>query len=310
MPVTADDVEGAARRIESFVQRTPILRSDAFDDWIGTPTWCKGEHLQHAGAFKYRGATNAVQSLPDEVAARGVAAHSSGNHAAALALAAQTRAIPCHVVMPTSAPITKRDRVRSYGATIIDCEPTESARVATLREVIAATGAVEIHPYDNDAVIAGAGTAARELLADVAGLAVIVVPVGGGGLLSGTSITAAAAGVRTIAGEPLGSDDAYRSVAAGRLIPQTDPHTIADGLLTSLSERTFTIIQANVECIVRVDEAQILEAQAAVQMTLDQRIEPSSAVAVAALRRAVSDGIVVSGTHCGVISSGGNVATT
>ncbi len=310
MPVTAAQLHDAALRIEPFVVRTPVLRSDAFDDWVGTPTWCKSEHLQHAGAFKYRGATNAVRSLADDEAARGVAAHSSGNHAAALALAARTRNIPCHVVMPTNAPTSKRDRVRSYGATIVDCAPTESARVAALREVVAITGAIEIHPYDNDAVIAGAGTAALEFISEVKLLRVIVVPVGGGGLLAGTSIAAAAAGVRTMAGEPFGADDAYRSFHAGKLIPQTDPDTVADGLLTSLADRTFTIIKANVERIIRVDEAQILEAQATVHMMLDQRIEPSSAVAVAALRNARSEGIVAPETHCGVILSGGNVATS
>jgi threonine dehydratase len=301
-----DDVLAAATRIAPFVARTPVLRSDALDGWVGTNVWCKAEHRQHAGAFKFRGATNAVQRLDDATAARGVGAHSSGNHAAALALAARTRGIPCHVVMPTTASPAKRARVVEYGAAVVDCEPTEAARIATLADVVAATGCVEIHPFDHDDVIAGAGTAALELLTLVPELEVIVTPVGGGGLLSGTCL-AAHPSIRVLAGEPAGADDAARSLAAGHVVPQTAPDTIADGLLTSLSERTFAIISRRVDTIVVVDDDEIRAAQRAVLDHLGEQVEPSSAVAVAAVRRAIADEHLAPGDAVGIVLSGGNV---
>ncbi len=308
MPVTRADIDAAADRIAPHVLRTPVLSSAQFDAWIGVRTFCKAEHHQHAGAFKYRGATNAVQALDDEAAARGVAAHSSGNHAAALALAARTRGIPCTVVMPRTASAVKQRRVREFGAEIRECEPTEADRVATLRDFIATTGAIEVHPYDDDLVIAGAGTAALELLSDDLDLDVVVAPIGGGGLLSGTCLAAASMGCRVIGGEPAGADDAFRSLSAGELVPQLAPVTIADGLLTSLSERTFSIIRAHVEQIVRVGEAEIEQARDAVLAHLGERIEPSSAVAVAAVRTAVASGLIDRRVRCGLILTGGNVA--
>ena len=307
MPVTRADLDAAAERVRSFVVRTPVLSSGAFDEWIGASTWCKAEHRQHAGSFKYRGATNAVRSIDDAVASRGVAAHSSGNHAAALALAATTRGIPCTVVMPRTVSTVKRARVASYGAEIVECEPTEAERIATLRAVIARSGATEVHPYDDDRVIAGAGTAAIELFADVPDLSVVIAPVGGGGLISGTCIAATSVGCRVLAGEPSGADDAYRSLEEGRLIPQRAPATIADGLLTSLSERTFAIIRNHVEQIVCVSESEIVEAHVAVSTHLGERVEPSSAVAVAALRIAVAQRMIPAGARCGIILTGGNV---
>jgi threonine dehydratase len=308
LPVTRADIDAAAVRIAPHVVRTPVLNSAELDAWIGVATFSKAEHRQHAGAFKYRGATNAVRSLDNASAERGVAAHSSGNHAAALALAARARGIPCTVVMPYTASPAKQRLVREHGATIVECNPTEAARAATLRDVIARTSAIEVHPYDDDRVIAGAGTAALELLNDEPDIEVVMTPVGGGGLLSGTCITAASVGCRVLAGEPAGADDAFRSLAAGELIPQLAPETIADGLLTSLSARTFSIIRAHVDQIVRVSESEIEQAQHAVLVLLGERIEPSSAVAVAALRAAVASGAIDRHVRCGIILTGGNVA--
>jgi threonine dehydratase len=299
--VSRDEVEAAAARIAPFVHRTPVFTSHLVDEWAGATLFLKGEHLQRAGAFKYRGATNAVQSLANDVALRGVAAHSSGNHAAALALAARVRGVPAHVVMPTNAPAVKRAAVLGYGARIVDCEPTEAARIATLREVIAATGAIEIHPFDNDDVIAGAGTAALELLDEVPGLDVIVAPVGGGGLLSGTSL--AAAGRALVYGaEPEGADDAARSLAVGTREPQLSPDTICDGLRTSLSDRTFAIVSRHVETIVTVPDHETLDALAMLRSRTKQVVEPSAAIAVAAVRRTAA----LRERRVGVILSGGN----
>lgn len=300
-------MQDAARRIAPFVIRTPALRSHAIDAWLGVTAFAKAEHRQHAGAFKYRGATNAVQALPDEIASRGVGAHSSGNHAAALALAARVREIPCIVVMPRTASPAKRDRVIGYGARIVECDPTERSRIATLRSVIAETGVVEIHPFDDDRVIAGAGTAALELLDDHPEIEVVVTPVGGGGLISGSCL-AAPPHVRVIGGEPTGADDACRSLAAGRLLPQAEPDTIADGLLTSLSPRTFAIISSRVDRIVCVTDDETRTAMSAVHDMLGEQIEPSSAVAVAAVRRGVADGLIESDAVVGIVLSGGNVS--
>lgn len=299
-------VKLAARRIEPFVIRTPTLRSDAFDGWLGVTAFAKAEHRQHAGAFKYRGATNAVRALPDEIAERGVGAHSSGNHAAALALAARSRGVPCVVVMPRTVTAVKRDRVLAFGARVVECEPSEASRISTMQSVIAETGVVEIHPFDNDHVIAGAGTAVLELLADQPAIDVVVTPVGGGGLLSGSCL-AAGRHVRMVGAEPTGADDAARSLAAGHIIPQTSPDTIADGLLTSLAPRTFAIIAARVERIVCVTDDETRSALVAVRDTLGDQVEPSSAVAVAAVRRAVTEGTITSDATVGIVLSGGNV---
>lgn len=303
-PPTPADVAAAATRIAPFVRRTPVMHSHSLDEWLGVHASLKCEHLQRVGAFKYRGATNAVQLLPDADAARGVCAHSSGNHAAALALAARDRGVPAHVVMPANASPAKLAAVRGYGADVTSCEPTLVAREATVAEVRARTGAVEVHPYDDPAIIAGAGTAALELLDEVPDLDVVVTPVGGGGLLSGTCVAAHGhdARIRVLAGEPAGADDAARSLASGTLIPQTDPRTIADGLLTSLSERTFGIIRAHVEAIVTVSEDEIVAAMRTVWERTKQLIEPSAAVAVAAVRRAE----LGAGTRVGIVLSGGN----
>jgi threonine dehydratase len=301
---TFADVRAAAERIAPFVHRTPVMTSASIDAWTHASVFLKCEHLQRVGAFKYRGATNAVQSLTEDEARRGVAAHSSGNHAAALALAAATRGIPAHVVMPDSVRAVKRAAVAAYGATITTCENTPEARAATLTDVVARTAATEIHPFDNDAVIAGAGTAAFELLEEIRDLDVVVTPVGGGGLLSGTSLAVHGLDpdVRVIAGEPELADDAARSFATGELQPPLPPTTIADGLLTGLSERTFAIIREHVSAIVTVSEREIVDAMHTVWRSTKQIIEPSAAVAVAAVRK--HD---LTGARVGIVLSGGNV---
>jgi threonine dehydratase len=303
MAPTFADVQSAARRIAPFVHRTPVLTSHTLDEWLGARAFLKCEHLQRVGAFKYRGATNAVQSLPADAAARGVAAHSSGNHAAALALAARTRGITAHIVVPSTVSPAKLAAVEGYGARIVLCEPTLESRVATVAAVIAETGAVEVHPFDNDAVMAGAGTAALELLGEIAGLDVVVAPVGGGGLLSGTALAAHGIdpALRVIGAEPLAADDAARSLASGAIVAPNPPATIADGLLTGLSARTFAVISEHVEAIVTVTEAEIVEAMHFVWARTKQLIEPSAAVAVAAVRVAE-----LSGARVGIILSGGN----
>ena len=253
-----------------------------------------------------RGAANAVFGLDDETAARGVATHSSGNHAQALALAARLRGVPAYVVMPRNAPDIKRRAVAGYGAEIIDCEPTLAARESTLRQVVARTGAVFIHPYNDEMIIAGQGTAALELLEEVPDLDVVMAPVGGGGLLAGTAVATAAVApdARIIAAEPCGADDAARSLAAGRIIPSVDPRTIADGLLTSLGEINFPIIRRYVEAIWTVDDPAITAAMRLVWERMKIIIEPSGAVCLAAVLEHPSE---VAGRRVGIILSGGNV---
>ncbi|GIU86757.1 MAG: serine/threonine dehydratase [Acidimicrobiia bacterium] len=304
MPVSLPDIRAAATRIAPHVHHTPVMTCASLDAWLGARAFMKCEHLQRTGSFKYRGATNAVRALGDEEAARGVAAHSSGNHAAALACAARVRGIPAYVVVPDGAPAVKRAAVARYGARITTCENTLAAREAALAGVVAATGAVEIHPYDDDRVVAGAGTAALELCEAVPGLDAVVAPVGGGGLLSGTSVAVHGLHpeVRVIGAEPARADDAARSLAAGVLQPPGPPATVADGLRTGLSERTFAILREHVERIVTVTEDEIAEAMRTVWERTKQVIEPSAAVAFAAVRRAG-----LGGARVGIVVSGGNV---
>jgi threonine dehydratase/serine racemase len=303
-----DDVRRAAERIGPFVRRTPVMSSASIDALVGAPVRFKCEHLQRAGAFKYRGATNAVQALDDATAARGVAAHSSGNHAAALALAAATRGIPCHVVMPADAPRVKQAATRAYGATVVLCEPTLAARAETLAEVLARTGAVEIHPYDHPDVIAGQGTATLELLEQAPGVRTVVAPVSGGGLLSGTAVAAHGVdpSIIVVGAEPAAVDDARRSLEAGRLVTEHNTTSIADGLLAVLSERTLAILTAHDVAVVTVTEAEIVDAMALVFERLKQVVEPSAAVALAGVAVLARRGELPAG-EVGVILSGGNV---
>ncbi len=306
MSPTINDIRQAAERIKPYAHRTPVLTNESLNGQVGAQVFLKCENLQKVGAFKFRGACSAVFSLSDEEAAKGVCTHSSGNHAAALALAARMRGIPAYIVMPNNAPQVKKDAVAGYGGRITFCEPTLEARESTLDGIRLDTGASVVHPYNDERVIAGQGTAALELLEDVPDLDVIIAPVGGGGLLSGTSIAATEIkkGIRVIAGEPEMADDAFRSMKAGEIIPSENPKTIADGLLTSLGTLTFPIIQKNVEQIVTVSEAGIIASMKFVWERAKIIIEPSSAVAVGVLWEKKID---LRGLKVGVIISGGNV---
>ena len=300
------DVLAAAERIAAYIHRTPIATCATLDRLTGAKLYFKCEHLQKVGAFKARGAANAVFSLSDAEAARGVATHSSGNHAAALARAAGLRGIPAYIVMPSSAPPVKRAAVKGYGAVITECEPTLEARETTLREVQARTGATFIHPYDNPWVIAGQGTAAFEFLSDVPSIETLLAPVGGGGLLSGSAIAATALrpDVSVWGAEPSGADDAFRSLRDGKLYPSVKPITIADGLLTSLSERTFRIIRTLTEGIVTAHEETIIRAMRLLWERAKLMVEPSAAVPLAAI---LDHPDQFTGRTVGIILSGGNV---
>ena len=304
--VSIQDIRQAAKRISGRVHRTPVMTCAAIDGLAGANLFFKCENFQKVGAFKMRGATNAVLSLNDHEAARGVATHSSGNHAQALALAARLRGIPAFIVMPSNAPAVKRAAVEGYGAEIITCEPTLQAREETLKAVVERTGAVFVHPYDNEAIIAGQGTAALELLEDVPDLDVVMAPVGGGGLLSGTALAVKALvpEARIIAAEPVGADDAARSLAAGHIIPSVEPDTVADGLLTSLGERNFPIIKDNVSAIWTVGDPEIIAAMRLIWERMKIIIEPSAAVCLAAVLARPDE---VAGLRIGIILSGGNV---
>jgi threonine dehydratase len=300
------EIRAAAARIAPHVLRTPLRSCVFLSRRLGVDVFLKCENLQVAGAFKSRGACNAVFSLGEAEAARGVATHSSGNHAAALARAAQRRGIPATVVMPRNASAVKRSAVASHGAAIVDCEPTLAAREVAAAELIARTGAAFVHPYDDPRVIAGQGTAILELTD--AGLvpALVLAPVGGGGLLSGTALAVHALWptARVVGAEPAGADDAARSFASGTRQQQLDPHTIADGLRGELSERTFAIIRSHVSDIVTVSEAGIVAGMHLIRDATGMLIEPSAAVPVAALLEQRLGGLA---GPVVVILSGGNV---
>jgi threonine dehydratase len=306
---TAADVGEALDRIRPHVHRSPVLTSQTLDAMCGARVLFKCENFQRCGAFKFRGACNAVFSLGAEKAARGVATHSSGNHGAALALAARERGIAARVVMPENTSRVKRNAARSYGAEIIPCAPGLAARETVLAEVIRRTGATPVHPYNDRAVIAGQGTAALELLEQVSHLDSVLAPVGGGGLLSGTALAMRwlAPGARVIGVEPKAADDAFRSFQARQLIPLRNPPTVADGLRTSLGPRTFALIVRHVDRIVTVSEAEIVEAMRFVWERMKTVIEPSAAVPVAALLALGSRAGTTFGDRIGVILSGGNV---
>ncbi|NPV87000.1 MAG: pyridoxal-phosphate dependent enzyme [Anaerolineae bacterium] len=303
---TIEDVLRAAVRIRPYIHHTPVMTCESLNRQVGAQVFLKCENLQKVGAFKFRGACNVVFALSGEQAQRGVATHSSGNHAQALSLAARLRGIPAYIVMPENAPAVKKAAVAGYGGQITFCAPTLQAREATLAQVIGQNGAVEVHPYDNDQIIAGQGTAALELIQQTGELDVVLAPVGGGGLLSGSAITTRALlpRARVIAAEPEMADDAYRSLQAGHIIPSVSPRTVADGLLTSLSPRTFAVIQRDVEQIVTVSEEAIIAAMRFVWERAKLLIEPSAAVPLGLLweRKIRLDGLRV-----GVILSGGNV---
>lgn len=299
-------IREAHARIRDKISRTPVMTSSTLDAQAGAALFFKCENLQKVGAFKARGATNAVFSLSDADAARGVVTHSSGNHAAALARAAMLRGVPAHIVMPHNAPKAKQASVRRYGGNVILCEPTLADREKTAAQVVAETGGTLIHPYDNLRVMAGQGTAALELLEDIPALDLILCPVGGGGLLSGTAV--AAKGVKpsisVIAVEPSGADDASRSFRAGKIIPLVKADTIADGLRTSLSERTFAEIRDHVDNIVTVSDDAIVRAMRSIWEVMKIIVEPSGAVPYAAI---VESKLDLKGKRVGIILTGGNL---
>jgi threonine dehydratase len=299
-------IEEARARISGRVNLTPVLTSATLDALAGAQLYFKCENFQKAGAFKARGATNAVFALPEAQAQRGVATHSSGNHAAALARAARLRGIPAYVVMPDNAPQAKRAAVARYGGQITWCAPTLAARERGARELLAATGATLIHPYDDLAVMAGQATAALELLEQVPALELILCPVGGGGLLSGTAVAAKTLkhGIRVLGVEPSGADDAARSFRAGRLLPGGTPDTIADGLRGALGEKPFREITRLVDDILTVPDEAIVRAMRTIWEVLKIVVEPSGAVAYAALLTPRAE---FAGTRIGIILSGGNL---
>lgn len=299
------DVIAAHERIHKFVHQTPVLTSSSINDIFSSSLFFKCENFQKVGAFKFRGATNAVLSLTEEDARKGVGTHSSGNHAAALALAARMRGIQAHIVMPRTAPEIKKTAVRGYGGIITWCEPTLESRETTMREVVDKTGVTFVPPYDHFNIICGQGTAAKELIEETGELDIVMAPVGGGGLVSGTAISTKGMlpSTRVIAIEPEGADDAYRSFTSGKFVPSVNPQTIADGLLTSLGELTFRVILDKVDEIITVSEDAIVAAMRMIWERMKIVVEPSGAVPFAAI---VENKIDVAGKKVGLILSGGN----
>ena len=298
------DVHAAAERIASYIHRTPVMTSARLDAETGASLFFKCENLQKAGAFKSRGACNAVFQLSTEIAARGVTTHSSGNHGSALARAAQIRDIHATIVVPRNANSVKKAAIAAYGADIIECEPTLAAREQGVSRVVDATGAHLVPPYDDDRIIAGQGTAALELVEDVDGLDQLLVPVGGGGLLAGTTLVAVDRGLAVIGAEPEGADDAFRSLTSGYRVTDQAPDTVADGLRTTLGELNFEIIREGVSRILTVPDVEIVSAMKMLWTRLKLVVEPSSAVPFAAIRRYPD---IFAGQRVGLILSGGNV---
>ena len=306
MSLDLDSIRAAHERIRAHIHRTPMLTSSRLDEVNGVSLFFKCENFQKIGAFKARGATNAVFSLDEATARRGVATHSSGNHGAALARAAKLRSIPAHIVMPSNSAKVKIRAIKGYGAQIVFCEPTENAREVACAEVIKKTGATLIHSFENEHVIAGQGTAAVELLEDIPELDVIICPVGGGGLLSGTAIAAKSMRpqIKVIAVEPANADDAAQSFRAGRRLVTEKKFTIADGLRTNVGAPNFPIIQRYVDDIVTVSEQAIVSAMRTIWETMKTIIEPSAAVPYAAI---LENKIDANGKRAGIILTGGNV---
>ena len=305
-PVGIDEVRRAAERIRPWAHRTPVLTSATMDALCGAALFFKCENFQRVGAFKFRGAANAVFSLEEAAARRGVATHSSGNHAQALALAARLRGISAVIVMPRDAPKVKVDAVRGYGARVVFSGSAPLDRENALAEVVRETGAEFVHPSDDLRVIAGQGTAALELLQDAADLDIVVTPVGGGGLLSGTAVTVQALlpRARVVGAEPAVADDAQRSFRTGTPHPSGNPRTVADGLRTSLGANTFPLVRARVSDIVTATEEGIVRAMRLVWERMKIVIEPSAAVPLAAIMEGT---LPVAGKRVGIILSGGNV---
>ena len=301
-----DDIIDAAARIKPHVHRTPVLTCSAIDKMVGAKVFFKCENFQKVGAFKARGATNAVLNYDPYEIKLGVATHSSGNHAAALSRAAAIKQVPAYIVMPENSSSAKIAAVKTYGGKIVFCKPTLAAREEKLDELVYETGAIEIHPYNNYNIIAGQATAALELLQEIPKLHTLFVPVGGGGLASGTALAVSyfSPTTKVIAAEPTGADDAYQSFYKRKLVPQENPDTIADGLRTSLGSLTYPIIKRLVHDVVTVTDQATIEAMKMVWERMKIVIEPSSAVALAAL---IKHKQKYAGVNVGIILSGGNV---
>jgi threonine dehydratase len=301
-----DDIKTAHSRIKPFIHQTPVLSSQQLNKIFGCELYFKCENFQKVGAFKFRGATNAVLSLSTSEKSRGVVTHSSGNHAAALALAARTSGVKANIVMPDNAPVVKKNAVAGYGADITFCKPTLQAREETTSVIMEKTGATLVHPYDNFYVICGQGTAALELLNEKSDLDIVVAPIGGGGLMSGTSTCVKGINerIQVIGAEPLNANDAFLSFTTGILTPSVNPVTIADGLLTSLSELTFSIIRKNVDKVFTATEESIIDCMLLIWERMKIIIEPSSATVLAIIKENPD---VFRGKKTGLIISGGNV---
>ncbi|WP_408005583.1 beta-hydroxyaspartate dehydratase BhcB [Salibaculum griseiflavum] len=303
---TFDDMLAAHKRIAPHIRRTPVRVSDHLNDLTGAQLFFKCENFQEPGAFKVRGAANAVFGLEDAAAARGVATHSSGNHASCLSYAAMRRGIPCNVVMPHTAPQAKKETVRRYGGKITECDPSTNAREATFARVQAETGGDFVHPYNDPRVIAGQGTCSREFMEQADGLDMVVAPIGGGGMISGTCLTLAtlAPETRVIAAEPEQADDAYRSFKAGHIIADDAPETIADGLKVPLKDLTWHFVSRHVSEIFTASEQEIVDAMKLAWKHLRIVLEPSSAVPLAIVFKNAQ---AFAGKRVGIIVTGGNV---
>ena len=306
MPFDITAIRAAHERIRAHIHRTPVLTSSRLDEASGASLFFKSENFQKTGAFKARGATNAVSALDEARARRGVATHSSGNHGAALARAAKLRGIPAHIVMPSDSAKVKVRAVKSYDARIVFCEPTQAAREVACADVIAKTGATLIHSFENEDVMSGQGTATLELLEDVSDIDLVMCPIGGGGLLCGTAVAAKTMRptIKVIAVEPENADDAAQSFRAGRLIRTEKKFTIADGLRTNVGAPNFPIIQRYVDDIVTVSEEAIIAGMRTIWETMKIIIEPSAAVPYAAI---VERKIDIGRKRVGIILTGGNV---
>ena len=303
---TFDDVLVAHERIAPYIHRTPVLTSSFIDALAGCQLFFKCENLQKAGAFKVRGACNAVFGLPEDKLAAGVATHSSGNHALSLSYAAGRRGIPCTVVMPRTAPQAKKDAVRGYGGSIVECEPSTSSREAVFAGLVKATGADFVQPSNDSRVIAGQATCSRELLDQIEGLDAVIAPIGGGGMISGTCLTLStlAPHVEIFAAEPEQADDAYRSFKAGHIIADDAPNTVADGLKVPLKELTWHFVSRYVTDILTASEQEIVDAMRLIWARMKIVMEPSSAVPLATI---LKNRDRFRGKRVGVIITGGNV---
>ena len=303
-----DDVRTAAERIRGVGHRTPILTSKTLDQMAGRKLFFKCENFQKVGAFKFRGGWNAVSMLSDKEAERGVCTHSSGNHAQAIAYSAQKRGIPAYIVMPNNSPDVKLNAVKGYGANVTLCEPTLEARRTTLEGIAEDTGAAVIHPFNNANVIAGQGTAALELIEDVGELDAMIAPIGGGGLMSGTCITTRSLlpDAKLFGAEPKGADDAYRSLKEGKLLPQEDPRTICDGLLTSMGENTWNILKDHLDAIYTVSDEDVVQSMRLIWERMKIIIEPSCATPVAVVMSSEFKQLE-NIEKVGIILTGGNV---